>query len=64
MGRFIRFDPGGKPANSSALQNAILENNSYPENAAGKGAKVDMEFTGTNKNGRCVAATVAQCIGK
>lgn len=63
-GRFIRFDPGGKPLNSSALQAALGENSRASEDKAGAGAKVDDEFSSSFKLGRCVNATVSQCIRK
>jgi hypothetical protein len=63
-GRFIRFYPGGRPQNSSALQSALGEHKRADENKAGAGAKVDDEFSGSLKAGRCMNATVAQCIGK
>jgi hypothetical protein len=64
LGRFIRFDPGAKVQNSAALQVALREHGRADENKPGAGAKVDDEFSGKLKSGRCVNATVAQCIGK
>lgn len=64
LGRFIRFDPGGKPSNSPALQTALGEHRRADEDKVGAGAKVDDEFNGSLKAGRCINATVAQCIRK
>jgi hypothetical protein len=64
LGRFIRFDPGGKPSNSPALQTALGEHRRADEDKVGTGAKVDDEFSGILKAGRCVNASVAQCIRK
>jgi hypothetical protein len=63
LGRFIRFDPGGKPKNSSAMQSALKEQGRANEDIPGAGSKYDDEFTSL-KSGRCVNATVEQCINK
>ncbi len=64
LGRFIRFDPGGNPKNSSALQLALKEHRRANESELGAGKAYDDEFSGKNQAGTCINATVAQCIGK